>query len=150
MPTGCSLSGSWPPRWLTSPSGRIPNRITYPLIAIGVLGLPWLTQPVTGWALLAPLLGAAASAVIGLLNALLADQGLGDVKLAVAVGAWMAHLGVLAWITGVLVGQLLMIGAVASTQIRRRRAGLPPDYTPLGPSLAGGALLAVTIAGTIS
>ena len=38
---------------------RIPNRITYPLIAIGVLGLPWLTQPVTGWALLAPLLGGA-------------------------------------------------------------------------------------------
>src|SRR5664279_6369897 len=99
---------------------RSPNRITYPLIVIGVLGLPWLAQPVTGWALL----GAAASAVIGLLNALLADQELGDVKLAVAVGAWMAHLVLLPWITGVLVGQLLMIGAVASTQIRRRRAGL--------------------------
>ena len=126
---------------------RIPNRITYPLIATGVLALPWLTQPVTGWALLAPLLGATASAVIGLLNALLADQGLGDVKLAVAVGAWMAHLGVLAWITGVLVGQLLMIGAVASTQIRRRRAGLPPHYTPLGPSLAAGAVFAVALAG---
>ena len=126
---------------------RIPNRITYPLIVIGVLGLPWLSPPVTGWALLAPLLGAAASWVIGLLNALLADQGLGDVKLAIAVGAWMAHLGLLAWVTGVLVGQLLMIGAVASTQIRRRRAGLPPDYTPLGPSLAGGAVLAVAVAG---
>ena len=126
---------------------RIPNRITYPLIAVGVLGLPWLIQPVTGWAFLAPLLGAAASAVIGLLNALLADQGLGDVKLAVAVGAWMAHLGVLAWITGVLVGQLLMIAAVGSTQLRRRRAGLPPDYTPLGPSLAAGAIFAVAVAG---
>ena len=64
---------------------RIPNRITYPLIVIGVFGLPWLAQPVTGWALLAPLLGAGASGVIGLLNALLADQGWGDVKLAVAV-----------------------------------------------------------------
>jgi prepilin signal peptidase PulO-like enzyme (type II secretory pathway) len=126
---------------------RIPNRITYPLIVIGVLGLPWLAQPVSGWALLAPLLGAVVSGVIGLLNALLADQGLGDVKLAVAVGAWMAHLGLLAWVTGVLVGQLLMIGAVASTQIRRRLAGLPPDYTPLGPSLAGGAVLAVAVAG---
>ena len=60
---------------------------------------------------------------------------------------WMAHLGLLAWVTGVLVGQLLMIGAVASTQIRHRRAGLPPDYTPLGPSLAGGAVLAVAVAG---
>lgn len=126
---------------------RIPNRITYPLIVVGVLGLPWLAQPVTGWALLVPLLGAAVSGVIGLLNALLADQGLGDVKLAIAVGAWMAHLGLVAWVTGVLVGQLLMIGAVANTQIRRRRAGLPPDYTPLGPSLAGGAVLAVAVAG---
>ncbi len=126
---------------------RIPNRITYPLIVIGVFGLPWLAQPVTGWALLAPLLGAAASGVIGLLNALLADQGWGDVKLAVAVGAWMAHLGLMAWASGVLLGQLLMIGSVASTQIRRRRAGLPPDYTPLGPSLAGGAVLAVAVAG---
>ena len=78
-----------------------------------------------------------------MLNALLADQGLGDVKLAIAVGAWMAHLGLLAWITGVLVGQLLMIVAVASTRIRRRRAGLPPEYTPLGPSLAAGAVFAV-------
>jgi len=74
-------------------------------------------------------------------------KGLGDVKLAVAVGAWMAHLGLLAWVTGVLVGQLMMIGAVASTQIRRRRAALPPDYTPLGPSLAGGAVLAVAVVG---
>ena len=80
-----------------------------------------------------------------MLNALLADQGLGDVELAVAVGAWMAHLGLLAWITGVLVGQILMVIAVASTQNRRRRAGLPPDYTPLGPSLAGGAVLAVAV-----
>jgi len=125
---------------------RIPNRITYPLILVGVIGLPWLTHPITGWVLLAPLLGAAASAVIGLVNALLADQGLGDVKLAVAVGSWMAHLGLMAWVTGVLIGQLLMIGAVATTQIRRRRAGLPPDYTPLGPSLAGGAVLAVAVA----
>ena len=80
-------------------------------------------------ALTAPLLGAAA--VIGSLNASLADQGLGDVKLVVAV-AWMAHLGLFAWVTGVLVGQLLMIGAVASTQVRRRRAGLPPSH-PAGP-----------------
>lgn len=126
---------------------RIPNRITYPLIVIGVLGLPWLAQPITGWAVLVPLLGAAASGVIALVNALLADQGLGDVKLAVAVGAWMAHLGLVAWVSGVLLGQLLMIGAVANTHIRRRRAGLPPAYTPLGPSLAGGAVLAVAVAG---
>ena len=106
---------------------RIPNRITYPLIAIGVLGLPWLTHPVTGWALLAPLLGAAASAVIGLLNALLADQGLGDVKLAVAVGAWMAHLGA-ARVDHRCAGR-------ATTDDRRRREH--PDPAPQGRPTTG-------------
>ena len=110
-------------------------------------GLPWLTHPVTGWALLAPFLGAAASAVIGLLNALLADQGLGDVKLAAVIGAWMAHLGLLPWITGVMLGQLLMIVAISGNQLRRRWAGMPRDHTPLAPSLAGGAILAVAAAG---
>ena len=77
----------------------------------------------------------------------MADQGLGDVKLAAAVGAWMAHLGIVPWVAGVLITQLLMILAVGTNQLRRRRADLPPDFTPLGPSLAGGAILAVAVAG---
>ena len=32
-------------------------------------------------------------------------------------------------------------------RIRRRRAELPPDYTPLGPCLTGGAIVAVALAG---
>ena len=126
---------------------RIPNRITYPLIVIGVLGLPWLARPVTGWALLAPLLGAVVSGVIGLLNEVFADQGLADVKLTAVIGAWMAHLGLLPWITGMMLGQLLMIVAISGNQLRRRWAGLPRDHTPLAPSLAGGAILAVVAAG---
>jgi Flp pilus assembly protein protease CpaA len=97
--------------------------------------------------LLGPLTGAVVSGCIGLLNAVLADQGLGDVKLAAVIGAWTAHLGVLPWITGTLLCQLLMIAAISGNQLRRRWAGLPPDYTPLGPSLAGGAILAVAAAG---
>ena len=126
---------------------RIPNRITYPLLAVGVLGVPWLTFPITGWVLLGPLTGAVVSGCIGLLNAILADQGLGDVKLAAVIGAWMAHLGLLPWITGTMLGQLLMIAAISGNQLSRRWAGLPPDYTPLGPSLAGGAVVAVAAAG---
>ncbi len=128
---------------------RIPNRITYPLIAIGVLGLPWLTFPITGWTLLAPLTGAFISGCIGMLNAVFADQGLGDVKLAAVIGAWMAHLGLLPWITGMMLGQLLMIAAISGNQLRRRWAGLPRDHTPLAPSLAGGAILAVAAAGLV-
>jgi Flp pilus assembly protein protease CpaA len=126
---------------------RIPNRITYPQLAVGVLGVPWLTSSITAWVLLGPLTGAVVSGCIGLLNAVLADQGLGDVKLAAVIGAWTAHLGVLPWITGTLLCQLLMIAAISGNQLRRRWAGLPPDYTPLGPSLAGGAILAVAAAG---
>ncbi|HEX7460650.1 MAG TPA: A24 family peptidase [Dermatophilaceae bacterium] len=126
---------------------RIPNRITYPLLAIGVLGLPGLTSPITGWTLLAPVTGAVVSGCIGLLNAVFADQGLGDVKLATVIGAWMAHLGLLPWITGLMLGQILMIAAISGNQLRRRWAGLPRDHTPLGPSLAGGAVLAVAVAG---
>jgi Flp pilus assembly protein protease CpaA len=125
---------------------RIPNKITYPLILVGVIGLPWLTQPVTWWSVLAPLAGAVASGVLGLINALAADQGLGDVKLATAIGAWTAHLGVTAWAVGVVVSQILMVAAVATTRAHRRRNGKPPEFTPLGPSLAGGAVLAAVAA----
>lgn len=125
---------------------RIPNKITYPLILIGVIGLPWLTQPTTWWLVLAPLAGALTSGVIGLINALAADQGLGDVKLATAIGAWTAHLGLTAWAVAVVVSQILMVAAVATTRAHRRRNGLPPNFTPLGPSLAGGAILAAAAA----
>jgi prepilin signal peptidase PulO-like enzyme (type II secretory pathway) len=125
---------------------RIPNRITYPLLTVGVLGLPWLIFPITGWGLLAPLTGAVVSGCIGLLNAVLADQGLGDVKLAVVIGAWMAHLGLVPWVTATMLGQLLMIAAISGNQLRRGLAGLPRDYTPLGPSLAGGAVVALVAA----
>lgn len=125
---------------------RIPNKITYPLILVGVLGLPWLTQPATWWSVLAPLAGALASGLIGLINAVAADQGLGDVKLAIAIGAWTAHLGLTAWAVGVVVSQILMVAAVATARRHRRRTGQPPEFTPLGPSLAGGAVLAAVAA----
>lgn len=125
---------------------RIPNKITYPLILVGVLGLPWLTQPATWWSVLAPLAGALTSGLIGLINAMAADQGLGDVKLAIAIGAWTAHLGLTAWVVGVVASQILMVVAVATARAHRRRSGRPPEFTPLGPSLAGGAVLAAAAA----
>jgi len=114
---------------------RIPNRITYPLLANRRprTAVAHLSRHRVG-ALLAPLAGAIASGFIGLLNAVLADQGLGDVKLAAVIGAWMAHLGLVPWITGMLLGQLLMIAAIGGNQLRRRWAGLPRDYTPSAPA----------------
>lgn len=122
---------------------RIPNRVTYPLLLAAVFVLPWLARPLTPWLLLAPLVGALLSGLWGLLSAVLADQGAGDVKLAAAVGAWLMPLGVMPWAVGLGVGQLLMVASVARTVLRRRRAGLPPDRTPLGPALALGAFAAL-------
>jgi len=70
---------------------RIPNRITYPLLAFGVLGLPWLAFPITGWMLLGPLIGAVISGCIGMLNAVFADQGLGDEQTIEPAGQGALH-----------------------------------------------------------
>lgn len=128
---------------------RIPDRITYPTLAVGVLVLP-MTADDHSWAvLLAPLLGAVASGVWALVMALVADQGLGDIKLAMAIGAWTAHLGVLPWILGVLLSQIAVAGVVAASVRRNRRSARTGSYTALGPPLTVGALLAIGIAANL-
>lgn len=121
---------------------RIPDRITYPTMLVGVLVLP-LTTDLTPTEMLAPLAGAAASGAWALVMALVADQGLGDVKLAAAIGAWTAHLGVLPWILGVLLSQIAVACVVAAAVHRNRRGGGQRGYTALGPALTVGAVLAV-------
>lgn len=127
---------------------RIPDVITYPLTAGGILGLPWLPGHYGLWAFLGPLVGAIVSGLFALLSALIDDQGLGDVKLAAAIGAWMAHLGVVPWAAGVAFGQILMVAVVGGAMLHRRRRGLPHALTALAPALTAGAVIAVALAGT--
>ena len=126
---------------------RIPDRLVYPLLFAAIVGLPWLSQPLTWKAAVAPLAGAAASAGWEFVMALAADHGPGDVKLAAVIGAWMAHLGLLPWIAGLLLGQISMIAVLGDAIVRRRKTGVAMKYTPLGPALAVGAVLAVAVAG---
>ncbi len=126
---------------------RIPDAITYPLIAGGILGLPWLPGHHGLWAFLGPLVGAAVSGLFALLSALIGDQGLGDVKLAVAIGAWMANLGILPWAAGVAFGQILMVVVVGGAMLHRARRGLPHALTALAPAMSAGAVIAVAVAG---
>lgn len=130
---------------------RIPDRIIYPLLAVGVLVLPLLSNHgLWGW--IGPLVGAAAAGAWGLITALVADQGLGDVKLAAVIGAWMAHLGLLPWAVGLMGGQIAVVVLVAAVQIRRRSrsstaAQLDKNaHTALGPALAVGSMLALAYA----
>lgn len=127
---------------------RIPDVITYPLIAGGILGLPWLPGHYGLWAFLGPVVGAIVSGLFALLSALIGDQGLGDVKLAVAIGAWMAHLGVVPWAAGVAFGQILMVVVVGGAMLHRRRRGLPNALTALAPALTAGVMLALAVART--
>lgn len=127
---------------------RIPDVITYPLTAGGILGLPWLPGHHDLWTYMGPLLGATVSGLFALLSALIGDQGLGDVKLAVAIGAWMAHLGVVPWAAGVAFGQTLMVVVVGGAMLHRRRRGLPHALTALAPALTAGAVIAVALAGS--
>ena len=127
---------------------RIPDRITYPTLLVGVLVLP-LTTDLAPTEVLAPLAGAVVSGAWALVMALVADQGLGDVKLAAAIGAWTAHLGVLPWIMGVLLSQIAIAGVVAAAVRRSRRGDAPRGYTALGPALTMGAVLAVGAAALI-
>lgn len=127
---------------------RIPDRIIYPLLAVGVLVLPLLSNHgLWGW--IGPLVGAAAAGAWGLITALVADQGLGDVKLAVVIGAWMAHLGLLPWAVGLMGGQIAVLVLVAAVRVRRHRrpsatAQLDKNaHTALGPALAVGSMLAL-------
>lgn len=128
---------------------RIPDRVTYPALAVGVLPLPLTSAQYTWQTLLTPAAGALASGVWALVMALVADQGLGDVKLAAAIGAWTAHLGVLPWILGILLSQIACAAVVATAVRRTRRATRVAGHTALGPALTLGGLLAFGIAGSI-
>lgn len=123
---------------------RLPDLITLPLVGIAVAGLPWLTTG-DGWDHARPILGLLAAGAWALLVAVLADQSLGDVKFAAAIGGWLAWHSWLTLAAGVMVGQILVAGAVGIRGYRRRRAGLPVDDTPLGPALAAGAVLGLAL-----
>lgn len=124
---------------------RIPDRLTYPLMIGAVLVVPWLDRPVTWWSFLAPPIGGAVAFFWAFVWALVADQGLGDVKLSAAIGAWLGHFGVLAVALGVVLGQTAVVVAVLVA--RRNRQVTPSGYAALGPALVSGAVIAVALTG---
>jgi len=126
---------------------RIPDRLTYPLLAAGVFGLPWLHHPLSWGVAVAPIVGACAAGLWEFLMALMADHGPGDVKLAAVIGGWMAPLGLLPWVAGLMIGQLAMVLLLGAGILGRRRSGRPATHIALGPALAVGAVLAVVVAG---
>nr|WP_281361840.1 A24 family peptidase [Nakamurella aerolata] len=115
---------------------RLPDLITLPLIGVAVAVLPWLTDG-DGWDHARPIFGLLAAGAWAFLVAILAGQSLGDIKLAAAIGGWLAWHSWLTLAAGVMVGQILVVAAVGIRGYRRRRVGLPVDDTPLGPARPG-------------
>ncbi|HLJ61964.1 MAG TPA: prepilin peptidase [bacterium] len=119
----------------------IPNAITYPGIALGILGaVPAGWGAVAGSVLTAGALGGGLFlvTVLGSMIAGAEAMGLGDVKLAAMIGAFLGWpIGALAILLGIFVGGVVGVVLLASRTKGRR------DYVPFGPMLAGGALLAL-------
>lgn len=120
---------------------RLPDLATVPLMAIGVLVLPWLSG-VSWWQ---PVAGAVVAGVWALVVALVADQGLGDVKLSAGLGAWLAALSWSVLAVGMLAGQVFTAVVLSVRWVRVRRRGQGFGQWPLGPALAVGALVGMIV-----
>jgi len=120
----------------------IPNRVTYPGIALGLL----FTALLSGWRPLA-LAATTAAALWGLfvlVNVLSArllgeeGMGMGDAKLAAMIGAFLGWpVGAVAILLGVFVGGAVGLGLLA-LRLKGRR-----EHIPFGPALAAGAVAAM-------
>lgn len=126
---------------------RLPDRIVLPVaVAVGgALALAGLLDARSGPAL-GVVLGGAAMFTLFLALAVASHGrvGMGDVKLALLVGAATGALGVHTWLLALLAAVLLN-GVVTVVALATRRVGLH-DAVPFGPSMLAGALLAVALA----
>ncbi|HEX6446173.1 MAG TPA: A24 family peptidase [Streptosporangiales bacterium] len=127
---------------------RLPDALTLPSypVALVLLGAAALAGG-QGRRMLSALAGLAA---LGALYALLhlldrRGMGLGDVKLAGVLGAYLGWLGVDAWLVGAVLGVLL--GGLTALVLLALRRVTAKSHLPFGPFMIAGALVAVLLSG---
>jgi leader peptidase (prepilin peptidase)/N-methyltransferase len=110
----------------------IPNRLTYPGIAAGLLLALLMGRPV------AALLSAAGAAALiaGIVIVSRGGMGGGDVKLAGAIGAFLGWPG-----TAVALFSAFILGGLVGVALLALRLRGRKDAIPFGPALAAGALV---------
>jgi len=127
-------------------TGRVPNRLTYPLTP-ALLGLLVLAALLNGEPARAgsALLGGVAAFAVLLVLALINPRGMGmgDVKLAAFIGVGLGYLGWSELLAGLLAG--FLIGGIVALVLLATRLRGRKDLIPFGPYLAGGAFLALFI-----
>lgn len=125
---------------------RLPNRVTGPAFVVVLLLFIGASAATGNWpALLWAALGSVAMFAGFLLVALVSAHamGMGDVKLAGLIGLLLGWFGLDAWLIGLVaafvLGGLAAIGALVLRRVQLRGS------IPFGPSMLGGALVAVLI-----
>lgn len=127
--------------WTDVTQHRLPNRLTLPALGAGLIGagVSWLA---TGGLPLVPLLAGIASFVVFLLLALAGGMGMGDVKLAAAIGLASPTLTVA--VAAPLIAFLL--GGVASLVVLARGGwSARQSHLPFGPFLLLGYATALAV-----
>lgn len=122
---------------------RLPSALTLPFTAAGVVlsGVPALLQG-QAWPAVHAVIAAAAVGVLMLALGLLGGMGLGDVKFAPGLAAYLAAASWTALVTGVLAWSVFIAVSVAVNRLAGARA---TDVTPYGPALLLGTWLALLI-----
>ena len=124
---------------------RLPDVLTFPILAGGVAVLAALEITGTHQGLLRGVLGGVLYGgfllAAGLINP--RSFALGDIKLCAGLGVWLAGLSWTALYVGVLAGQLLLL--VTGGILRARHPGQPHREFPAGPALVAGAILGVLL-----
>jgi leader peptidase (prepilin peptidase) / N-methyltransferase len=127
-------------------SHRLPDRVTYPALAVCAAAFLVDAAVLGSWAALVRALAAAAAAfVVGAAVSALTPEGLGfgDVKLLALLGLVLGWFGWGVLLAGVFLG-LLTGGLVSVVLLITRRAGWRTAL-PFGPPLLAGAVLALAL-----
>lgn len=117
----------------------IPDKITLPGIAVGLVVAPLLKLTTLPESLLGAVVGGGALYVIGILGAVAfkkESMGGGDVKLAAMLGAFLGWKAVV-----ILLFAAFLMGAVAGIAVMARKGRDWDHIVPFGPFIAAGAFL---------
>jgi leader peptidase (prepilin peptidase)/N-methyltransferase len=149
-PAFCALAAAGVPlAFVDAREYRLPNAVTLPAypVCLALLGVAAPFVPGGQGRFVHALIGMAAAVVFFLVLLLVspAGLGLGDVKLAGPLGAYLGWLGATAFMAGLLAG--FVLAAVAGLGLLVARKATRRSQLPLGPFLIAGTLGAVLVTG---